>query len=95
MIDEFEATIDGGRIMNGPYEGLRLLHLAVCMKDSAWDFPAFCYTLGLDRLFADECGEVTMYPTRDHARAIADAINLSDDAHRDEFVDNFPLEWST
>lgn len=81
-----------GRVEQGAYEGLYVLPLAHCMCDSSWDFPSFCFSLSLEYLFDDD---PTMYPTIDDARAIAEAINFETDAHRDAFVEQFPLTWST
>lgn len=72
--------------------GFYVLPLAIAARDSAWDFPSFVMWLGLDHLFTDS--EPTMYPTRDDARIIADAIDLEPDCY-DDFINNFPLTWDT
>jgi hypothetical protein len=81
-----------GMIMYGEYEGLYVLPLATCMRDSSWDFPSFVCSIALDHLFDDE---PTMYPKPEDARKIANAIDLETDADRDAFVEHFPYEWDT
>lgn len=82
-----------GTIDNGEYAGLCVIALAECMRQSSWDFPSFVIAIGLDHLFTD--GEPTMWPTRDDARIIANAIDLDDDEAIEKFVDDFPLTWDT
>lgn len=82
-----------GMIDDGEYEGLYVLPLAICMRDSSWDFPSFVSSVGLDDVIPDD--DFTMYPTPEHARKIANAIDLETDADRDAFVEHFPYEWDT
>jgi hypothetical protein len=86
-----QRQFHAGCITNGEYEGLYVLPLAICMRDSSWDFPSFVMSLGLEHLFDDE---PTMYPTANDATIIADVIDLLDD-ERDAFINDFPLHWDT
>lgn len=93
--DNTNTTFNDGYIENGPYEGLYVLALATCMVDSAWDYPAFIWSIDLGHLYDDEPdGEPPMHPTIEDACLIADAIDLAAD-ERDAFIANFPLSWST
>lgn len=81
-----------GQIIDGEYAGLYVLLLADCMMNSAWDFPSFVMSLGLDHLYDGDC--YVMHPTLDDVRLVASAIDLDPDEY-DDFINNFPLSWDT
>lgn len=99
---------EDGQIIEGDYELLYVLPLAIACRDSSWDFPSFVMgALGLAHLWPKHCEpfvaivpghfcdyDVPMHPTRDDVVKIADAIDLYPDA-RDEFINAFPLDWDT
>jgi len=95
MIEKHTVPVimfDDGRIENGEYEGLYTMALAICMRDSSWDFPSYVGAMGLSHLFVDE--EPTMHPQIDDVILIADMMKFNDKSHN-EFVLNFPLDWDT
>ncbi len=87
-----KMKFDSGQCDDGDYEGLYVLPLAICMRDSSWDFSSFIMCLGFDEL--TDIHPDTMYATREHAAKIANVIDLADD-ERDEFINDFPLTWDT
>lgn len=86
-------TFEDGQPLDGDYKFLNVLAVAICMRDSSWDFPSFVFALELGHLFPNE--DPTMYPTREDATIIANGIDLELQKDRDEFVNDFPLIWDT
>jgi len=88
-----------GYINDGPYVSLYVLPLAICMRDSAWDFPSFIFSLGLQHLWADDRPEYDceppMHPDQTDAIKLADCTAFDTPADRNKFINDFPLEWDT
>lgn len=93
--DNVAPKFEDGQIIN-PNEcyGFYVLPLAICARDSAWDFPSFVGgILGLSHLWPDDWPG--MWPTREDATIIADAMDFEDPKCREKFINEFPLEWDT
>lgn len=86
------TKFDEGRIESGPYEGLYVHHLAVCMCHSSWDWPSFVIALGLEGLYDDE--EPTMYPDDSDFCMIADAVDVRS-CDMSDFLNTMPRHWDT
>lgn len=86
------TKFDNGQIMNGDYQGLYVLPLAVAMRDSSWDYASFIISLGID--IVTDIDADAMYVLDEHLPILADLFDIPDD-ERFDFLANFPRDWDT
>ena len=82
-----------GRIMNGDYEGLYVLPMAIAMRDSAWDYASFLLTFAVDE-FTD-INPDSMYVQDEDLPQLAVMFDITSDHDLAEFMRDFPRDWDT
>ena len=85
-------NFEDGRVINGEFEGLYIVPLAICMRDSSWDYSSFVNSFAVDE--HSNIPEWSMYVLPEHLPELAVVFNIPPDEY-DTFVRDFPNDWDT
>ena len=92
MKPKHNTKFTDGCVDDGEFQGLYIVPLAICMRDSSWDYSSFIGCFNVDG--HSDIPEWAMYVKPEHLPILAVVFNIPPDEY-EAFARDFPDDWDT